>query len=461
VKKVEDKKYFLIHPIDYRYGSYEMRKIFNRENWLQKMLEVEAALAKAHAEVGNIPKEAAEYISKMATIKHVKLERVNEIEKEIKHETMAVVKALTEVCGPYGKYIHLGATSSDILDTVMALQLKEAINIIENDLIEIAHLLIDLAEKNKETICVGRTHGQHAVPYILGHKFAIWANEIKLHIERLRQCKERVCVGKMSGAVGTQAGFGPNALKIQELTMKHLDIKPAEISSQIVPRDRLAEFVCLLALISSSLDKFGREIRNLQRTEIQELEEPFREEVQVGSSTMPQKRNPINSEKICGLAKILRSLAIAALENVVIEHERDLTNSSCERAMIPEACILLDEQLKTMKKILKGLKIYPENMEKNLNLTRGLIMSEAIMLALVKKGLGRQEAHEIVRRCAMEAYKRKVSFLEILKSDKIIRSYLTEEEILEALTPSNYIGTAKIQIENIVKVVKKFLQITQ
>jgi len=458
---MKEEKHLIVHPIDYRYGSYEMKKVFDRENWLQKMLEVEAALAKAHAEVGNIPREAAEYISKMATIKHVKIERVNEIEKEIKHETMAVVKAFTEVCGPHGKYIHLGATSSDILDTVLALQLKEAINIIEKDLIEIAYLLIDLAEKNKETICVGRTHGQHAIPYILGHKFAIWANEIKLHIERLRQCKERVCVGKMSGAVGTQAGFGPNALRIQELTMKYLDIKPAEISSQIVPRDRLAEFICLLALISSSLDKFGREIRNLQRTEIQELEEPFREEIQVGSSTMPQKRNPINSEKICGLAKILRSLTIAALENVVIEHERDLTNSSCERAMIPEACILLDEQLKTTKRILKELRIYPENMKRNLNLTKGLIMSEAVMLTLVKKGLGRQEAHEIVRKCATKTYKRGIDFFEALKSDKTIRKYLTIEEIREALNPYNYIGTAKTQIENIVKSIKNFLQTLQ
>ena len=455
---MEDKRFFLIHPIDYRYGSYEMRKIFDRENWLQKMLEVEAALAKAHAEVGNIPRKAAEHISKMATIEHVKLERVNEIEKEIKHETMAVIKALTEVCGPYGKYIHLGATSSDILDTVLALQIKEAINIIEKDLIEIAHLLIDLAEKNKETICVGRTHGQHAIPYILGHKFAIWANEIKLHIERLRQCKERVCVGKMSGAVGTQAGFGPNALKVQELTMKYLGIKPAEISSQIVPRDRLAEFICLLALISSSLDKFGREIRNLQRTEIHELEEPFKEEVQVGSSTMPQKRNPISSEKICGLAKILRSLAVAALENVVIEHERDLTNSSCERTMVPEACILLDEQLKTMKKVLKGLRIYPENMKRNLNLTKGLIMAEAVMLTLVKKGIGRQEAHEIIRRCAMKAYKNNIDFFDALKTDKTVQNYLTEEEIKQALNPYNYTGTAKTQIENIIKQVKNYLQ---
>jgi adenylosuccinate lyase len=260
----------------------------------------------------------------------------------------------------------------------------------------------------------------------------------------------------MSGAVGTQAGFGPNAVRIQELTMKYLGIKPAEISSQIVPRDRLAEFICLLALISSSLDKFGREIRNLQRTEIRELEEPFREEVQVGSSTMPQKRNPINSEKICGLAKILRSLVIAALENVVIEHERDLTNSSCERVMIPEACILLDEQLKTMKKVLKELRIYPENMKKNLNLTKGLIMSEAVMLTLVRKGLGRQEAHEVVRKCAMEAYKKGIDFFEVLKSDKTIRNYLTIEEIRKALNPYNYIGTAKTQIENIVKNIKNF-----
>lgn len=449
---------FLIHPIDYRYGTPEMKKIFDRRSWLQKMLEVEAALARAHAEVGNIPKEAADEISKKASLEFVKLERVNDIEAVIKHETMAVVKAFAEACGEYGKYIHLGATSSDILDTVLALQLKEAIDLVEKRLIELCKILVSLAEEHKDTICVGRTHGQHALPYTLGHKFAVWAYEVKLHIERLRECRKRVCVGKMSGAVGTYAGFGKHAKLIEKLTMEYLGIKPAEISTQIVPRDRLAELLCLLALISSSLDKFAREIRNLQRTEIRELEEPFAEETQVGSSTMSHKRNPINCERVCALAKVLRGIAVAALENVVLEHERDLTNSACERAIIPEAFVLLDEQLVTMIKVFRGLRIYPENMERNLHLTRGLILSENVMLRLAEKGIGRQEAHEIVRRCAMKVYSTGKTFAEVLKKDPVVRKHLSEDEIDELLNPYNYIGIASEKVVEVTNEIKEFLR---
>ncbi|RLI20912.1 adenylosuccinate lyase, partial [Candidatus Bathyarchaeota archaeon] len=356
-----------ILPIDTgRYGTAEMRRIFEEENRLQKMLDVEAALALAHAEVGNIPVEDAKVIAEKASTRYVRLERVKEIEKEIRHDVMAMVRALAEVCGKSGAYVHLGATSYDIVDTATALQLKEATSLIEEKLVRLVKALMEKAEKYKETIMVGRTHGQHALPITLGFKFAVWMREVARHLERLRQCRERLLVGKMSGAVGTHAGLGPHALRIQQIVMERLGLKPAEITTQIVQRDRHAEFICLLANLASSLDKFATEIRELQRPEIGELYEPFERKRQVGSSTMPHKRNPELCERICGLAKIMRSLTIPALENVVTWHERDLTQSSAERFIIPEACILIDYMLHLMTFIIENIEVDEERMQKNL-----------------------------------------------------------------------------------------------
>ncbi|MHC1601083.1 MAG: adenylosuccinate lyase, partial [Candidatus Nezhaarchaeales archaeon] len=265
-----------ILPIDSgRYGSEEMRRIFTEEARLQRMLDVEAALAKANAKLGIIPRESAEVIAEKANVKYVKLERVKEIEAKIRHDVMAVVEALAEVCGEHGGYVHVGATSYDIVDTAIALQLKDALAIIEARLKELCQLLCDLAIKYKDTVMVGRTHGQHALPITLGFKFAVWASEIARHIERLREVKKRVLVGKMSGAVGTMASFMGKGLKVQEEVMKILGLKPATISTQIVQRDRLAELISLFAIIASSLDKIATEIRNLQRPEIMELAEGF------------------------------------------------------------------------------------------------------------------------------------------------------------------------------------------
>ncbi len=447
-----------IHPIEYRYGSEEMRQVFTRENWLDKMLKVEAALAYVHAEVGNIPKKAADFIASHASTKYVKLEKVNQYEKETGHEVMAVVKALAEVSGPYSGVVHLGATSSDISDSAFALQLKEAVSIFKKDLAELALILTNKAEKYRNTVCLGRTHGVAALPMPFGFKFAVWAAEVKRHLERLEQVRGRVCVGKMSGAIGTMAGFGANAMKIQEFTMKKLGLKPAEISTQIVQRDNLAEFICALGLISSTLDKIANEIRNLQRTEIREAEEPFREDKQVGSSTMPHKRNPVRCEKVCGLARVIRGFAPTALENIVLEHERDLTNSSYERTMVPEVCILLDEQLKTMKDVLKGLLVYPENMKKNIDNTKGLIMSEAVMLAMAKKGADRQWAHEIIRKSSMQVWTTGQKLEDVLKNNPNVRKYLSEKEIEAAMDPQNYLGTAKEQIDETVKDVQAYVK---
>jgi adenylosuccinate lyase len=445
-----------ILPIDTgRYGTPEMRRVFEEENRVQKMLDVEAALAWAHAEVGNIPRKDAERIVAAASLRHVKLERIKEIEREIKHDVMALVRALAEACGPSGAYVHLGATSYDIVDTATALQLKEALELIEKRLNDFEKVLMEKALRYKETLMMGRTHGQHALPITLGFKFAVWMREISRHIQRLRQCRERVVAGKMSGAVGTQAGFGENAMRIQELVMERLDIKAADISTQIVQRDRHAELICLLALIASSLENFATEIRELQRPEIGELAEPFEAEKQVGSSTMPHKRNPETCERICGLARVVRSLVTPALENVVTWHERDLTQSSAERFIIPEACILVDYMLFLMTNIVANLYVNEERMRQNIELTQGRAMSEAVMIALTKKGVSRQEAHELLRKLTIKSEMEKRPFREVLLEDKFVGKKLSEKEIDEALNPRNYLGTALKQVELMVEKTKQ------
>jgi len=437
-----------ILPIDTaRYGTPEMRKIFEEETRFQRMLDVEAALAWAHAEVGNIPRRDAERIMAAASIEHVKISRIKEIEREIKHDVAALVRALAEASGSSGAYVHLGATSYDIVDTATALQLKEALDLIERRLNDLEKILMEKALQYKNTLMMGRTHGQHALPITLGFKFAIWMREISRHIQRIRQCKDRVVVGKMSGAVGTQAGLGEYAFKIQELVMQKLGIKPADISSQIVQRDRHAELICNLALIASSLENYATEIRELQRPEIGELFEPFEAEKQVGSSTMPHKRNPETCERICGLSRIVRSLVVPAIENVVTWHERDLTQSSAERFIIPEACILVDYMLFLMSNVIANLRVDEERMLKNIEITQGKAMSEAVMIALTKKGMNRQEAHELLRKLTLKSEMEKRPLKEVLLEDKIVSQKLSEKEIDEALDPRNYLGTALEQVE--------------
>jgi len=431
----------------------EMVRIFEEESRLRKMLLVEAALAKAHAELGNIPREDAERIWEVATSGVVKLERVKEIEAEIKHETMAVVRALAEACGPSGRYVHLGATSSDILDTALALQLKEALAILKDRLAELTALVARLAEEHKGTIMVGRTHGQHALPITLGFKLAVWAAELLRHLKRLEECEERVLVGKMSGAVGTMAGLGPRALELQELVMSILGLRAAEISTQIVQRDRLAELICLLAILASTLDNMATEVRELQRTEIGELAEPFDERAQVGSSTMPHKRNPITCERICGLAKVVRGLVVPALENVPTWHERDLTQSSAERFIVPEALILTDYMIYLMIKVLSGLEIRPDRMKENLALTKGLIMSEALMLELTRRGMARDEAYRLVRSLALTAMRSGRPFAEVVLEDEAIRALIGPDELKDLLRPEGYLGMATKQVEKVISLV--------
>ena len=437
-----------ILPIDTgRYGTPEMLKVFEEEARVQRLLDVEAALALAHAEVGDIPRKDAEKIAAMASTQYVKVARVKAIEKEIKHDIASLVRALAEVCGSSGAYVHLGATSYDIVDTANALQLKAASEIIEKKLATLKSVLQKQAAKYKETVMIGRTHGQHALPITLGFKLAVWGYEISRHIERLNNCRPRVVAGKISGAVGTQASLGENAARIQELIMKRLGIHAAEISTQIVQRDRYAEFVCLQAMIAASLENFATEIRELQRPEIGELFESFEKEHQVGSSTMPHKRNPETCERVCGLARIVRSLSVPALEDVVTWHERDLTQSSAERFILPESCILTDYLLFLMGNIVANLRVDSERMLRNLDLTQGRAMSEAVMMALVAKGVNRQEAHELLRKLTIKSEVEKMNFREILLEDTLVSGKLSAKEIDEALNPKNYLGTAVEQAE--------------
>ncbi|MFH0748959.1 MAG: adenylosuccinate lyase [Candidatus Bathyarchaeota archaeon] len=445
-----------ILPIDTgRYCSHEMKKIFDDKGKLQRLLDVEAALAWAHSQVGDIPKKDADTIVGMASVKYVTLSRVKQIEAEIKHDVMSVVRALSEVCGSSGAYVHLGATSNDITDTAMALQLRDAIETIRQKLDILEEVLMKRSIDEINTSIIGRTHGQHAIPTTLGFKFAVWLREIARHIERLDECSKRVIVGKMSGAVGTQAGLGTNAMKIQELTMQKLGIQTADISTQIIQRDVHAELICVLANIASSLDKFALEVRELQRPEIAELAEPFDVKRQVGSSTMPQKRNPEICERICGLAKVLRSLTIPALENVSTWHERDLTQSSAERFIIPEACILAEYMLSLIIGVLQGLFINREKMRENIDVTQGRVMSENVMLILTRKGMGRQEAHSLVREISLQSELKKQSLKEAMKKNKVIKKFLSEKDIDGALMPERYLGTAVIQVKNMVKKTEK------
>lgn len=414
------------------------------------MLDVEAALAKALAKVDMIPKIDADIIARKASIKLVKVGRIRELEREVAHETMALVLALAEACGKSGRYVHFGATSSDILDTAMALQIRDALAMVERDLRKILGIVLGQASKYKSTIMVGRTHGQHAVPTTLGMKFAIWACELARHIERLEQLKPRVLLGKISGAVGTGAAWGNKGPRIQGLVMQELKLSGASTSNQILQRDRFAELISFFGLLASTLDKIAREIRNLQRTEIAELEEPFGLR-QIGSSTMPHKRNPVRCEKICGLARVLRADVQAALENVVIEHERDLTNSSCERVLLPECFLLTDEILKTSLEVLKGLVVHPEQMKRNLQLTRGINMAEAVMIELTKRGMSRQVAHKVLRGCSSTAYRKGISLEEVLRRDPRVLKYIPEKELKPLLDPRRYLGSAAKIVERVIK----------
>ena len=436
-----------IHPIDFRYGTPEMRAVWSEENRFAAIVKSEIALAKAQAKHGMIPPEASEEIA--ARAKKASLERAKEIEDEINHDMMAIVRAITEVCGESGRWIHYGATSNDILDTATGIQVKESLLLIEVKLKRLLGVLIERAGETKHLVCAGRTHGQIGVPTTYGLRFAIWASEVGRHIERLDQLRPRVAVGQMTGAVGTMAAMGDNGYEVMVSMMEYLELFPVDVSNQIIQRDRYAEYFMLLANIATTLDKIGIEIRMMQRSEIGEMEESFGKK-QVGSSTMPHKRNPIKSEQVCGLARIVRSFVEPSLLNNTLWDERDLTNSSCERVTFPEASILADHILNVMIRVLEGVKFNEANIRRNLNLLQGVNMAESIMIELTKSGMDRQEAHELIRVSSMSAIELQRPLVEILANSSRVVEYLSEEKIKELLDPENYIGTSVWQVENVI-----------
>ena len=442
-----------INPIETRYRT-EIANLFTEEKKLENWLKVESVLAEVHAELGNIPKEAADEINRKSNLKYVKLERVKEIDREIHHDLMAMVKSLAEQCErEAGKYVHLGATSYDIEDTATALQLREALHYIKSSLLELLKVLIKLTEEKMKLVCIGRTHGQHAIPTTYGMRFGVWAYEISRHLDRLIEILDRISFGKMSGAVGTMASFGEKAIEIQNTVMKKLDLNPVLIANQVIQRDRHAEVIFLTSLIGQSLAKIARENRILQRNEISEMFEPFKR-TQVGSSTMPHKRNPHKSERICSLARVIKSNIIPALDNIVLEDERDITNSASERIIFGENFVFLDYMIKELTTNLKGIEFNEVKIEENLNLTKGACLSEKVMVQLVNKGIGRQEGHELLRQAAIKARKDNRYMKDILYEKSKINNLFSKEELNEIFDPHKYIGKSIDQVGNLIKFIK-------
>lgn len=447
--------HLVVHPIDYRYGTPQMKRIWSEDSKIKRMIRVEVALLKALARNGYLSQEEAEEVKKK--VLKITPARVREIEEEIKHDIMALVKAIAEVArddGDASRFVHFGATSNDIIDTATALQLRDSLKLLEVRIKEVIRYLIRLAEEHRNVVCLGRTHGQAALPTTYGFRFALWASEMGRHYERLKEMEKRILVGQMSGAVGTQAAFGQDGLEIEKEVMKILGLRLALISSQIIPRDIYVEYVSFLAAIASTLEKIATNIRLLQRTEIAELMEKF-EKKQVGSSTMPHKRNPIDSEQICGIARVIRGFVEPMHQSSILWEERDLTNSSAERIILAEASVLTDHILVKTAKVLSTLGLNHDNIRRNLEAQKGLNLSEAVMIELTKRGVPRQEAHEILRQASMKAYEKNISLLEALRSDEQISRYFTYEELKNLLQPENYLGTATERINSVVAQLKK------
>lgn len=435
-----------IHPIEFRYGTQEMKKVWNEEFRFNCIVRAEVALAMACSKAELIPRKDALRIEELAY--KASLDRAKEIEDTINHDMMAIVKSIAEVCGESGRWVHYGATSNDILDTATGLQLKSSLEIISKKLKELLFALIKRSLETKNLVCAARTHGQIGVPTTYGLRFAIWASEIGRHIEGARELGPRIAVGQLTGAVGTQAALGNAGIEVQRKMMDLLGLTPVDVSNQVIGRDRYAEYCFFLANVATTLDKIGIELRTLQRTEIGEVEEAFGVN-QVGSSTMPHKRNPIKSEQVCGLARIVRSFVGPALENNTLWDERDLTNSSCERVIFPEASILADHILTLMIKVIQGLSVKEDRIKENLGILQGVNMAESIMIELTKMGMDRQKAHELIRVKSMEAIAIKEPLANLLLKDNNVTELIKPEKLTLLLAPENYIGTSVKQVENV------------
>ena len=407
-----------------RYTRPAMGRIWDEHNKFQIWLDIEILACEAQAENGVIPREAVDVIRAKASFD---VARIEEIEREVKHDVIAFLTNVGEHVGPEARYIHLGMTSSDVLDTCLAVQMKQAGELLLGGLGKLADVLARRAREFRNTVMVGRTHGIHAEPTTFGLKLALWLDETRRNVDRLRSAVDRISVGQISGAVGTYEHLSP---AVEEYVCARLGLTPAPVSTQILQRDRHAEYMTMLALAGSSLEKFATEIRHLQRTEVLEAEEYFAKG-QKGSSAMPHKRNPITCERIAGLSRVLRGNAVAAMENVSLWHERDITHSSVERIIVPDSCILLDYMIALTTDVIDRLIVYPDTMVKNLERTHGLIFSQSVLLALTKKGMRREEAYRIVQAAAMEVWQSGRDFRDVLSGVQEVAGALSETEMGE------------------------------
>ncbi|MDP6231037.1 MAG: adenylosuccinate lyase [Nitrospinaceae bacterium] len=421
-----------------RYSLPELAKIWEPENKFNIWLKIEILACEALAKRREIPASAVAEIKKKAKFD---IARIDEIEKEVKHDVIAFLTCVAENVGEANRYMHLGLTSSDVLDTTLAVQLKESARLILKELTAFRDAVKEQAIRHKDVPAIGRSHGIHGEPLTFGLKLAVWYEETCRNIERLKRARDRIAYGQISGAVGTFSSIDP---AVEEYVCKKLGLKPAPVSTQIIQRDRHAEFFTTLAIIAGSIDKFATEVRHLQRTEVLEAEEFF-SKGQKGSSAMPHKRNPIISEQMCGLARVVRANAMAAMENVPLWHERDISHSSVERVIGPDSTILVHYMLRRMTGLVKKMLVYPKNMKKNMELTGGLYYSQSVLLALVRKGVTREDAYRLVQRNAMKTWEGKGDFVKLLKKDVEIKKYLSAKEVEK-------VCSMKDQLKNVDKI---------
>ncbi len=451
-----------ILPIDSgRYGTKEMIDIFSEQKKANYQLEIEGTVAIVQSAIGIIPKTAGKIIHNAAMSGKITVKRIKELEAKSDHDTAALVESLSEKCTKNARpWIHYGLTSNDLVDTSNSMQIRDALRIIEPKVAKMALLLAKRANQHGKIPAVGRTHGQHASIISFGLKFANWAAEMAKHVERIEEIKKRILICKTLGVVGTGSLMGAKSLEVQKRVAKQLNLFPADVTTQIVPRERYAEYVFELALIGATLEKIAVEIRNLQRTEIGEVAEQFKKG-QMGSSAVPVKRNPIKSERVSSLSKILRSQIAITFENIPLWHERDLSNSANERFVLPTAAILVDEMLETMIKVISNLMVNEKRIVDNLYITKGQIFAEFVLEALIKKGVPRFIAYRDVQRVAFEAKDKEIQYIDAIKNDKAFSTKLTKKEIDSIFSPEKHLGASPLIISNVNKLVqetvKKFI----
>lgn len=445
-------------PLDYRYGDRDFKHIWSELGRHERQLEVERALIWAHMQLGKVSQQDYDAVAAIANPNAVTKERVSEIEAETKHDIMALTKAMAEAAGDAGWCIHLGATSNDIVDTAVALQLRDSILLLREQLCELIAECADVAERERNTVMLGRTHGQAAVPITFGLKAAVWLDELRRQLIRLDEAAPRIAVGKFLGAVGTGAAQGENARELQRLIMTHLGLGVPLATTQVVGRDRYIEYVSWLANVAASCEKILQEIRNLQRSEIQEAGEGFDIKKQVGSSTMAHKKNPIKSENASGLARIVRSMIIPTYENALLWHERDLANSSSERFTLSHGSALCEDVIRKTRQVLTNMWVDADRCLENIKSQRGLVMAEKVMIELVEHGIPRDEAHEILRSASFEAVDKKIELIDVCSRTPEIAAAFSADELEAMFDPMNHIGVSGEIVDEAVELARLAIQ---